>query len=113
MIKLQSRGALFQGIGLVVVFCLHGSATLFGQTAPKKPEPQQPMGGVSTGAALTYSTKRTVGITDPKAPLIFEDIVDKTALRSFRHRAGNPDKNYIFEVPSGGVAIFDYDGDGR
>ncbi|HAF14187.1 MAG TPA: CRTAC1 family protein [Blastocatellia bacterium] len=71
------------------------------------------MGGVSTGAALTYTSKRTVGIADPKAPMIFEDVVDKTALQSFRHRAGTPDKNYIFEVPSGGVAIFDYDGDGR
>src|SRR5258705_6215172 len=71
------------------------------------------MGGVSTGAALTYTTKRTVGITDPNAPTIFEDMVDKTAMRGFRHRAGTPNKNYIFEVPSGGVAIFDYDGDGR
>jgi len=113
MIKLKSRGTWFQGIGLLIFLCLHGSATCFGQTAPKKPESQQPMGGVSTGAALTYTTKRTVGITDPKAPLIFEDIVDKTAVRSFRHRAGTLDKNYIFEVPSGGVAIFDYDGDGR
>ena len=113
MIKLKSRGTWFQGIGLLIFLCLHGSATCFGQTAPKKPESQQPMGGVSTGAALTYTTKRTVGITDPNAPIIFEDIVDKTAMRSFRHRAGTTNKNYIFEVPSGGVAIFDYDGDGR
>ena len=113
MIKLKSPGTWFQGIRLLIFFCLHCSATCFGQTAPKKPESQQPMGGVSTGAALTYTTKRTIGITDPNAPMIFEDIVDKTAMRSFRHRAGTPNKNYIFEVPSGGVAIFDYDGDGR
>ena len=85
---------------------------LVAQTPPKKPEPQQPMGGVSTGTPLNYTVKRTVGITDPKAPVIFEDVTDKTALANFRHRAGTPEKNYIFEVPSGGVAIFDYDGDG-
>jgi hypothetical protein len=113
MTKLKSRRVYPQGIGLLLFLSLLGSSTLFGQTVPKKPESPQPMGGVSTGAALTYTSKRTVGIADPKAPMIFEDVVDKTALQSFRHRAGTPDKNYIFEVPSGGVAIFDYDGDGR
>src|SRR6266571_3779646 len=85
---------------------------LVAQTPPKKPEPQQPAGGVSTGTPLTSAVKRTVGIVDPKAPAIFEDVTDKTSLANFRHRAGTPEKNYIFEVPSGGVAIFDYDGDG-
>jgi len=69
-------------------------------------------GGVNTGAPINYTSKRTVGITDPNAPLVFEDVTDKTALANFKHRAGTPEKNYIFEVPSGGVAIFDYDGDG-
>jgi len=70
------------------------------------------MGGVVTGSPINYTSRRTVGIVDPKAPLIFEDLTDKTALANFKHRAGTPEKNYIFEVPSGGVAIFDYDGDG-
>ena len=70
------------------------------------------MGGVSTGAALNYKTKRTIDITDPKAPVVFADVTDKTALRDFLHRSGTHEKNYIFEVPSGGVALFDYDGDG-
>jgi hypothetical protein len=70
------------------------------------------MGGVSTGTALNYKTKRTIDITDPNAPVVFEDMTDKTALRGFLHRSGTPEKNYIFEVPSGGVALFDYDGDG-
>ena len=69
-------------------------------------------GGVSTGTALNYKTKRTIDITDPKAPVVFEDITDKTTLRNFIHRSGTPEKNYIFEAPSGGVALFDYDGDG-
>src|ERR1043165_8658274 len=74
---------------------------------------QQPSGGVSTGPAVTYTSRRTVGITDPNAPVVFEDVTDKTALANFRHRSGEAAKDYIFETTSGGVAIFDYDGDGR
>ena len=81
------------------------------QTPPKKAEPQQGM-GVSTGTPVNYSSRRTVGITDPKAPVVFEDITDKTSMANFQHRSGSPQKDYIFETPSGGVAIFDYDGDG-
>jgi hypothetical protein len=98
---------------LVLVFLLAslaGSVFVLAQTPPKKPEPQ---GGVSTGAPVNYSSRRTVGVTDPKAPVIFEDVTDKTALANFKHRSGSPQKNYIFETTSGGVAIFDYDGDGR
>ena len=71
------------------------------------------MGGVSTGAPATYTSRRTVGITDPKAPVVFEDVTAKTAMASFKHRSGGPQKDYIFETPAGGVAIFDYDSDGR
>ncbi|MGH9970348.1 MAG: CRTAC1 family protein [Pyrinomonadaceae bacterium] len=67
--------------------------------------------GVSTGTAITYSSRRTAGITDPAAPVVFEDVTDKTVMANFRHRSGTPQKDYIFETPSGGVAIFDYDGD--
>ncbi|HXG91944.1 MAG TPA: CRTAC1 family protein [Blastocatellia bacterium] len=82
-------------------------------TAQQKQQPQQGMGGVSTGAAINYTSRRTVGITDPKAPVVFEDITAQTALASFKHRAGGAAKDFIVEVPSGGVAIFDYDNDGR
>src|SRR6476660_3316520 len=86
---------------------------LLAQTPPRKPESQQPMGGASTGAPATYTSRRTVGITDPTAPVVFEDVTDKTPLAAFRHRSGEAAKDYIFDTPSGGVAIFDYDNDGR
>ncbi|MDT5121377.1 MAG: enediyne biosynthesis protein [Acidobacteriota bacterium] len=85
---------------------------LVAQQPSPSPTPQQGMGGVSTGAAVTYTSRRTVGIVDPNAPVVFEDITEQTALKNFIHRSGGADKNYIFETPSGGVAIFDYDGDG-
>ena len=81
--------------------------SLVAQTQPQRP------GGASTGTPATYTSRRTVGITDPNAPVVFEDVTDKTTLASFRHRSGTPAKDYIFDTPSGGVAIFDYDNDER
>ena len=96
---------------LALISFMEGSLVFVAQTPPKKTDQQQGM-GVSTGTPVNYTSRRTVGITDPKAPVIFEDITDKTAMANFRHRSGTPAKDYIFETPSGGVAIFDYDGDG-
>jgi hypothetical protein len=80
---------------------------------PQQQPPQQGMGGNATGEARTYATKRTVNVTDAKAPVVFEDVTAKTALAAFRHRAGSAAKDYILDTPSGGVAVFDYDSDGR
>jgi hypothetical protein len=96
---------------LVILLLLTFGLTPAAQTPPKKPEPAQGM-GVSTGTPMNYSSRRTVGITDPKAPVVFEEVTDKTALSSFRHRSGTTQKDYIFETTSGGVAILDYDSDG-
>jgi hypothetical protein len=99
---------------IVSFFCitLLVPTVLLAQEPPKKPD-QQPMGGASTGAPATYTSRRTVGITDASAPVVFEDVTDKTSLASFRNRSGEAAKDYIFETPTGGVAIFDYDSDGR
>ncbi|HEU4435719.1 MAG TPA: CRTAC1 family protein [Pyrinomonadaceae bacterium] len=91
---------------LVLLVC-----TLRGQTPPGTSKPQQPMGGVSTGAARNYTTKRTIDVTDPNAPVVFTDVTEQTALREFVNRSGTRQKNYIFEMSSGSVALFDYDGD--
>ncbi|CAN5721033.1 CRTAC1 family protein [soil metagenome] len=114
MIKIKSRGAVaFHSlVAVLLLSSTGGPPALVAQTPPKKAEPQRGMGGVSTGTPLNYGSRRTVGITDPKAPTVFEDVTDKTAISNFKHRAGGPQKDYIFETPSGGVAIFDYDGDG-
>ena len=74
------------------------------------------MGGgrtASTGAARTYTSRRTAGITDARAPVVFEDVTARTALARFRHTSGGRAKDYILETVSGGVAIFGYDNDGR
>ncbi len=111
--KIFARACAASGHALGRVTALGLSLTLaFAPPLAQTPQPQG-MGGTSTGEARVYATKRTVGITDAKAPLVFEDVTAKTALASFRHRAGGASKDYIIDTPSGGVAVFDYDADGR
>lgn len=101
------RRSLFSSFTLLVLFSFVLPFAVSAQTT------QQPKsGGVQTGPQLTYTSRRTVGITDPKGQVVFEDVTAKTALSEFRHRSGGSAKDYIFETPSGGVAIFDFDGDG-
>ncbi|MGI8897638.1 MAG: CRTAC1 family protein [Pyrinomonadaceae bacterium] len=105
--------ALSRGRISIALMCFVATSPLFAQVPVKKPDQQQTMGGVSTGAAITYTSRRTVGIVDPKAMAVFVDLTDKTALATFKHRSGGAAKDFIIEGVSGGVAIFDYDGDGQ
>jgi hypothetical protein len=82
-------------------------------TSPPVSQSQQGMGNASARAGRVYKSRRTAGIVDPKAPVVFEDITSRTTLALFKHRSGGAAKDYILEAPSGGVAIFDFDSDGR
>jgi len=88
---------------VAVVFCLTSVAA--GQ------DPSQ--SGSSTGEARTYTSRRTVGIVDPTAPKVFEDVTAQTVLKNFVESSGDKAKNYIVEGTSGSVAILDFDGDGK
>ncbi len=97
-----------------IVIALYLLFVMLASLCAQTPAPQQQnMGAVSTGEARTYTSKRTVGIVDPKAPVVFEDVTAKTALATFTHRAGTTGKDFILDTPSGGVAVFDYDNDGK
>src|SRR6266850_4844144 len=96
---------------LLITIALLAPTVFFAQT--KKPDEQKQGMGVSTGEARSYTSRRTVGVTDPKAPVVFEDVTARTALANFHNLSGAPEKNYIPDTASGGVAILDYDGDGR
>lgn len=71
------------------------------------------MGGVSTGEAKVYTSRRTVGITDPKAPKIYENVTAQTVLKNFQCISGGKEKEYIVETASCTAAVFDYDNDGK
>ncbi len=71
------------------------------------------MGGVSTGEAKVYTSRRTVGIFDEKASKIYEDITAQTALKNFRCVSGSKTKEYIVETTACVAAVLDYDNDGK
>ncbi len=75
--------------------------------------PLNAQSGSATGEAKNYTSRRTVGITDANAPMVFEDVTARTALKQFLEVGGDKAKNYILECTSGGVAILDYDNDGK
>ncbi|MCA1817656.1 MAG: CRTAC1 family protein [Acidobacteria bacterium] len=120
---MKARGTATKSVSTVALVALVWHAAVVGVPARQTPAAQSPtptqaptpqgMGGVSTGAARTYTSRRTVGVTDPAAPRVFEDVTARTALANFKHRSGSPAKDYIVETASGGTAVFDYDGDGR
>ncbi len=69
-------------------------------------------GGVSTGEAKSYTSRQTTGITNSKAPKIFEDVSASTDLKNYKCTAGSLDKEYILETTACTVAILDFDNDG-
>lgn len=71
------------------------------------------MGGVSTGEAKVYTSRRTTGIVDEKAPRVFDDVTATTALKNFQCVSGSKEKNYILETTACTVAVLDYDNDGK
>lgn len=71
------------------------------------------MGGVSTGEAKIYTSRRTAGITDSGAPKIFENVTTASGLGDFTCVAGGKDKNFIVETTACTLAVLDYDNDGK
>jgi len=106
--RARSFGSLMIFSSACLIFLSHGSLV----ARPPAPQKREGMGGVSTGAARVYASRRTAGVTDPNAPVLFEDVTARTALAKFKHRSGGPRKDYILETPGSGVAVFDYDNDG-
>ena len=52
------------------------------------------------------------GVGEPLAPIRFEDVVQKSGIDFVLHNCPTPQKHMI-ETMAGGLAAFDYDGDGR
>lgn len=78
---------------------------------------QQRRPGVAAGEAQApvfdaQNRPITAGGFIDGAAVVFEDATQRSGLSSFKHRSGSREKKYILEVPSGGVALLDYDNDG-
>src|ERR1700721_2395376 len=88
---------------------------LYGGSSQSGPSPQQ--GGSATAgtfAPVLDSEKRpiTAGGFVKSGPVVYQDVSKKSGLTVWRHRMGNPEKNYILEAIGSGVALLDYDHDG-
>lgn len=106
---LSPRARRTFALALLAALALSPSLSI-AQTAQQ----QKPQGGmgVNVGSTAVTGARRTAGITDAKAPVVFEDVTARTALAQFRNSTGGKQKDYIVETVSGGVAVFDYDNDG-
>jgi hypothetical protein len=89
-------------IFLSLIFCI--ALDVFAQDVPQ---------GVSTGDAKVYTSKRTAGIVDVKAPKVFENVTANTPMKNFQCVSGGKAKEYIVETTACTVAILDYDNDGK
>ena len=63
-------------------------------------------------AAITIVVGRTVSHATETAPIRFEDLTSRSGIRFVLENSATPSRHQIETMP-GGVAVFDYDGDGR
>ncbi len=106
------RSTTFQRLlVLYLVSCLPGP-----WLQPVSGQSRQKSGVVSGEAHPAVFDKEmrpiTAGGFVDDAPEIFADVTAQSGVDRFAHRSGSKSKRYILEVPSGGVALIDYDRDG-
>ena len=87
----------------ILVLCL--SISVFAQ--------EMGTGGVSTGEAKVYTSKRTTGIVDEKAVKVFENVTANTPMKNFQCVAGGKAKDFIVETTACTVAVIDFDNDDK
>ncbi len=104
---LQGRRLSGAALTVILLLSLSSSATYSQQPTPT-PTPR-------TGRAYTTpELPKTPPAPGPqaKSPVTFTDITSKTGIK-FHHVASTTTQKYLLETMGGGVAIFDYDNDGR
>jgi hypothetical protein len=79
--------------------------------APQPASPQQRTGRSYSGGGDASKTAPPPAPQAP-SPVAFTDITPKTGI-SFKHAASPTSRKYLMESMGAGVALFDYDNDGR
>jgi len=114
--RLSSNSAVLRILILLALVVSTYVLAIRGQNPQQAPQ-QPSTGGAATGgvyAPVRDALKRPItagGFVDD-APVIFENIAKKAGLAGFHNHSGTAKQAYILDVTSGGVALFDYDGDG-
>ena len=83
---------------------------------PGKGSQEAPKGGSATGPArpAVYDSEHrpiTAGGFVKNGPIIFKDISESAGISAWKHRMGNPQKEFILDSIGSGVALLDYDND--
>jgi len=68
---------------------------------------------IVTAQSLPVTKRIPPASPNAAANVSFEDLTASSGLGAFEHVSGGADKSYIIEATGSGVALFDYDGDGR
>src|SRR3982750_3266755 len=103
------RRFIFNCLVAVAVLLLIDSPSAFAQNPTPSPTPQRT--GRSYGTTDTMKTPPPPGPQAP-SPVTFTDITAQTKI-DFRQAASLTSQKYLLESMGGGVAMFDYDNDGR
>ncbi|HYG81275.1 MAG TPA: hypothetical protein VD861_12845, partial [Pyrinomonadaceae bacterium] len=88
-----------------------GAQAALAQTPAQTPSPAPQRTGRSYGGGDTMKTPPPPGPVAP-SPVTFADITAQTRI-AFRQAASVTSQKYLLESMGGGVAMFDYDNDGR
>lgn len=68
---------------------------------------------VAAGLALALAGREVRPVAnDSHSDVRFVEISKRAGIQTFKHISGGPQKNYLLESKGGGVAVFDYNGDG-
>ena len=70
-------------------------------------------GGIHAPMKDSHSRPITAGGFVDDAPVVFVDITHQAGIDKFHQRSGSPEKSTIIDAPGSGVALLDYDNDGR
>ncbi len=105
----MNRDPRFDSLSLSIVFLIISSANAFAQTT-LTPTPTPPPGRSYSSDNLP----KTPPLPGPKgqSPVTFTDITPQTKI-NFKHQGSATSLKYLLETMGGGVAMFDYDNDGR
>ncbi|HYE64415.1 MAG TPA: CRTAC1 family protein [Pyrinomonadaceae bacterium] len=125
----RSRSSAARRVWAAILLILLASGSLSGGSQESKPQPTQ-KGGVRpdatpspTASPTPVRTGRTYAVTEPArrpppsapqapSPVTFADITAQTGI-NFRHAASPTSQKYLLETMGGGVALLDFDNDGR
>lgn len=118
MSRTQSKAArLLRRLALAAPLLLFAHSAAHARRPQQQPTPAQPSQTPAQRTGRSYDTaaparKPPTPAPQSQSPVTFTDITAQGGVR-FRHYASPTSRKYLPETMGGGVALFDYDNDGR